>query len=58
MWLCYTIRKEDSFKHLSLITENLQDIYDFITNVTNIDSEGFDFEIERKNKNESTSYVI
>lgn len=58
MWLCYTIRKEDNFKHLSLITENLQDIYDFITNVTNIDSEGFDFEIERKDKNESTSYVI
>ena len=58
MWLCYTIRKEDNFKHLSLITENLQDIYDFITNVTNIDPESFDFEIERKDKNESTSYVI
>lgn len=48
MWLCYIIRKEDNFKHLSLITENLQDIYNLITNLTNIDPEGFDFKIERK----------
>ena len=44
-WLCYTIRKEDGFKQLSVITEDLQDIYDFITKITTIDSDAFEFEI-------------
>ena len=46
MWICYTIRKEDSFKQLSIIAKNLQEIYDFITTVTNVDPKDFIFEIE------------
>ena len=45
MWYCYTIIKETNFKHLSLITENLQEIYDFITAIKDIES--FKFEIEK-----------
>lgn len=47
MWYCYTIRLDNNFKHLSVITENLQEIYDFISIVTKT-TEGFIFEI-RKN---------
>lgn len=46
MWICYTIRKEDSFKQLSIITKNLQEIYDFITTVINVNPKDFIFEIE------------
>ena len=46
MWLCYTIRKIDNFKHLSVISKDLKEIYDFITTLTNTDSESFTFEIE------------
>lgn len=47
-WLCYTIRKEDNFKHLSLITKDLQEIYDFITEVVSDDSESFEFIITKE----------
>lgn len=47
-WLCYTIRKEDGFKQLSVITEDLQEIYDFITGITAIDSDAFEFEITKE----------
>jgi hypothetical protein len=45
MWICYTIRKEDNFKQLSVITKDLQEIYDFITTITKIDSKSYIFEI-------------
>ena len=48
MWYCYTIRKIDNFKHLSIMTDNLQEIYDFITMLADIDSEGFYFEIIKR----------
>lgn len=48
MWYCYTIKKANNFKHLSLVTKDLQKIYNFITELTKIDSESFDFEIIRK----------
>ena len=48
MWICYTIRKEDGFKQLSIITKNLQEIYDFITIITKIDSKSYTFEISRE----------
>ena len=48
MWYCYTIRKIDNFKHLSIVTDNLQEIYDFITMLTDIDSESFCFEITKR----------
>jgi len=44
-WFCYTIRKEDNFKQLSVVTENLQEIFDFISVITKIDSSDFRFEI-------------
>lgn len=47
-WLCYTIKKEDEFKQLSVITENLQEIYDFITKITIIDPDAFEFEIKKE----------
>lgn len=47
-WLCYTIRKEDNFKHLSLVTKNLQEIYDFITEVISDDPESFEFIITKE----------
>jgi len=46
MWLCYTIRKLDNFRQLSVVSKDLKEIYDFITTVTDIDSESFTFEIE------------
>ena len=49
MWLCYTIRKEDNFKHLSIITNNLQEIYDFISAVIKIDDSSYIFEIQKEN---------
>ena len=48
MWICYTIRKEDNFKQLSVITKDLQKIYDFITAITTIDSKNYIFEITRE----------
>jgi hypothetical protein len=48
MWICYTIRKEDDFKQLSVITTNLQEIYDFITTITKIDSKSYIFEISKE----------
>lgn len=47
-WLCFTIKKEDEFKQLSVITENLQEIYDFITKITIIDPDAFEFEIKKE----------
>jgi len=48
MWVCYTIRKEDNFKQLSVITKDLQEIYDFITAIIKIDSKNYIFEISRE----------
>lgn len=48
MWICYTIRKEDGFKQLSVITKNLQEIYNFITTITKIDSKSYIFEISKE----------
>ena len=48
MWCCYTIRKVDNFKHLSMVTEDLQEIYDFISQLTSIDADSFIFVIERR----------
>ena len=45
MWICYTIRKDDNFKQLSVITKDLQEIYNFITAITKIDSKSYIFEI-------------
>jgi len=47
MWYCYTIRKDDNFKHLSLITADLQEIYNFITSVSETSAEDFIFEIKK-----------
>lgn len=49
MWLCYTIKKEDNLRHLSLITKDLEEIYNFITAITEIDSDSFVFEIRKEN---------
>jgi hypothetical protein len=48
MWYCWCIRKIDEFKHLSMVTDNLDEIFDFIKQLTNIDPDDFRFEIERK----------
>ena len=45
MWICYTIRKDDNFKQLSVITKDLQEIYNFITAIIKIDSKSYIFEI-------------
>lgn len=50
MWLCYTIRKEDDFKHLSVITDNLQEIYDFISALIEIDDSSYIFEIQKEDR--------
>lgn len=47
MWYCYTIRPDDNFRQLSVITENLQEIYNFISIVTKT-TESFIFEIRKK----------
>ena len=48
MWYCYTIRKEDNFKHLSIVTKELHEIFSFITELTKIDSDSYIFEILKK----------
>ncbi len=48
MWYCYTIRKEDNFKHLSIITKDLYEIFSFIAEVTKIDFDNYIFEILKK----------
>lgn len=53
MWKCYTILKENGFKHLSLFTEDLQEIYDFISALTKIDSDGYMFTIEKEDEKSS-----
>ena len=45
MWYCYTIRLHDRFRHLSLIADTLQEIYNFISDITKIDTNSFAFEI-------------
>ena len=42
----YVIRKEDNFKHLSLITTNLQEILDFIKFLDSTDKNAFYYEIK------------
>ena len=48
MWYCYTIERNTGFKQLSVITKDLQEIYDFIAEVKAIDAEGFKFEIKEE----------
>lgn len=48
MWYCYTTEKNTGFKQLSVITKDLQEIYDFIAEVRAIDTEGFKFEIKEE----------
>lgn len=48
MWYCYTIEKNTGFKQLSVITKDLQEIYDFIAKVKAIDAESFKFKIEKE----------
>lgn len=48
MWYCYTIRKEDNFKHLSIVTKELHEIFSFITELTKIDPDSYIFEILKK----------
>ena len=45
MWLLYVIRVNDGFRQLSVIADNLQDIYDFITEITRICPDDFYYEI-------------
>lgn len=48
MWYCYTIEKNTGLKQLSVITKDLQEIYDFIAQVRAIDAEDFKFEIKEE----------
>lgn len=49
MWYCYVIRRVDKFKHLGMITENLDEIDCFIRQVTKLHNDvDFLFLIERK----------
>ena len=48
MWYCYTTEKNTGFKQLSVITKDLQEIYDFIAEVRAIDAEDFKFEIKEE----------
>lgn len=48
MWYCYTIEKNTGLKQLSVITKDLQEIYDFMAEVRAIDAESFKFEIKEE----------
>ena len=55
MWYCYITRKEDGFKHLALISENVSEINDFILEIKNLCPNKFTFEIKREEiKNEKS----
>ena len=48
MWYLYIIRVTDNFNHLSMITNDLQEILYFIENLTKVAPKDFYYEIVRK----------
>ena len=51
MWFLYIIRNADGYRHLSMITENLNEIYKFIEEFDIVVREEFSFDIVKENWN-------